>query len=193
MAPPEIVKCTQNCYQSGLLRALGSNSMMRKIGTEAKQGKSWFTSHFRTGLPEWGSEINHLHYLYCLISLCISFIYFLNPVYSWICVSSIQPQIFCTSFYNIHHVWIFHGLLRTVGLMFLSDYAFCEQAPCPSHYLLWPQHQHYTWAWHSFSKQFHCKHRCGFLLSCLQEDPLNFLLNAEICSCWGTWLSLGWR
>lgn len=98
-----------------------------ETGTEANPGKSWFTSHSRAGLPEWDGEINHLNYLYYLISLCIAFICFLNPAYSWICVSYLcKPQLFCTSFNKTHYIWIFHGLLVIMGLMFLSDYTFHE-------------------------------------------------------------------
>lgn len=98
-----------------------------KIGSEVKPGKSWFTSCSRAGLSEWHGEISHLHYLYCLISPCISFIYFLNPVDSWICVSYLcKPQIFCSSFYYTHYLFIFHELSVIMGLMFLLDYTFHE-------------------------------------------------------------------
>lgn len=152
-----------------------------ETGTETNPGKSWLTSHSRAGLLEWDGEINHLHYLYYLISLCISFICFLNPVYRWIRVSYLcKPQLFCTSFYKTHYIWIFHGLLVIMGLMFLPDYTFHEGRGHvhPSHYLLWPQHQHSTW--HSFSEQFHSKHWYGFSFFCLQDDPLNFSLSFSV-------------
>lgn len=170
-----------------------------EIGTEANPGKNWLTTHSRARLPEWDGEISHLHYLYCLISLCISFICFLTPVYSWICVSYLcKPQLFCTSFYKTHCIWIFHGSLVIIGLMFLPDYTFhAGRGHVHLNYLLWPQHQHNTW--HSFSEQFHSKHWYGFLFSGLQEDPLNFFLSYSVLrsvaaealnSAWGAEINL---
>lgn len=37
-----------------------------------------------------------------------------------------KPQILCTSFYNTHYLWIFHGLFVIMSLMFMVDYTFHE-------------------------------------------------------------------
>lgn len=149
-------------------------SHVEKIGTEANPGKSWFTFYSRAEFPKWDGEINYLNYLYCLISLCISFICFLNPVYSWVCWSYLcKPRIYCSSFYNTHYLCISQDCLQSwVECSCQIIHSMRTGAKSLSLPVVAP-HCHSTW--HRFSAQFHYKRWWGFPVCGLQEDPLNCL------------------
>ena len=66
-----------------------------------------------------------------------------------LCVTSVKPQIFCTSFCSASYIWIFRELFCNYGFNVPARvYIPWGQGPRSSLYLLWAPHQNS--AWHTF-------------------------------------------